>query len=317
LQWLDNGAWILCRLYDHIVGHILGLTTWKQKPSKDQLAALAAGSFEKSDLYKKMTLADQPTAVKMLKDAIIAGGATVVKIEGTTDSDTGYKLTFPTTTTDLAPHVDFFGSLIPLGVDATVTDTAQEWHLDTTEQTTILNSNDAIKFFKFSHKGMQSFTEDTTAMALLYTSLVTSTFLGFVGARKRFLMIPAASVAVSVWLHGSRTVPGQEGKGKGDKGWFKSFRELGKDLQPTEVMILIILIKSALGALGHVASGGSARDAASKATFRMTHEFEGDLQRRQDSRRMHEESVARLAAHPAATLFKTGAEFLGYNNIGY
>jgi hypothetical protein len=316
LQWLDNGAWIFCRLYDHIVGNILGLTTWKHQISNEQRAEIAIESFKKSNLYKQLEGTDNAqNALDKLRSGFKSKEVTVK------DNTITYKRVGLSDDADTAPQIEFFKEFyIKDATNASVApnmDDVLKSSLSAEETAKILNTNDAIKFVGVP-SGLQSFAEDTNAMVLLYTSLVTSTFLGFVGARKRFFVIPAASVAASIWLRGSRTVAGVA---EVDTGMFKSARGKLKDftneLQPTEVAILVIGLKVALGFIGMVVAGGSAREAASKATFAMTHELQGDLERRQASRRMHDESVARLSAHPVATMLKTGAEFLGYNNIGY
>ena len=318
LRWLDNGTWIFCRLYDNIVGFILG-PTWEHKISNEQRVAIAVEAFKKTALFKELG-SNGTAAATALKNALTSKSVTFDVTDTT-------KMIYPVkegAAEGAATHGSFFQEFWAKNDAGAQTypasmDDALKVNSSLVDTAKILAENDAIKFVGLP-SGLQSFAEDTSAMVLLYTSLVSSTFLGFVGARKRFFVIPAGSFAASIWLRGSRT--SDNAATTPDTAIFKSARDqlrgFTKDLQPTEVAILIMGLQAALGFVGMVVAGGSASEAARKASFTMTHGLQGELERRQASRRMHDESVARLSAHPAATMLKTGAEFLGFNNLlGY
>jgi ketosteroid isomerase-like protein len=74
----------------------------------------------------------------------------------------------------------------------------------------------------------------------------------------------------------------------------------------------MIAIPAIMTSINHVLAGGSVKDAASKATFEMTHEARGEINLRREARAKHAQAVAGLYSHPLATLVKAGTEAAGY-----
>ena len=177
---------------------------------------------------------------------------------------------------------------------------------------TSVNETDVLRFLV--PDSMKSIASDTTAMAFLYTSLVTSTFFYFVGARKRFFLIPGAAGAalVAMWLQGQGPAESPVEQPTDSDSWYSKAKANYKGLGADEKMLLFSVITAVLSLIGTVVAGGSAKDAASKATFDLTHDLKGEINLRRDARRLQDQAMAGVYAHPFATLFKAGTEAAGF-----
>jgi hypothetical protein len=317
LRWLDNGTWIFCRLYDFIVGSIFKQQWATQNVSKAQIAAIAESAFKTSGVYTSIISDDKKAeAILKLTNAIKAEsgiGKTIQEHINKLQTDKSSILNIPI-------GEEFFKEFFPDGF--TFSEAGEGWQSpyfainNAIKKETLAKSVNEVDALRFLLPDTMTFiAADTTAMALLYTSLVTSTFFSFVGARKRFFLIPGAAGAalVATWLQGpAANDAGNPSGSTPDSSWYTTATSNYKTLGAEEKMLLFSVVSAVLSLIGTVVAGGSAKDAASKATFDLTHDLKGEINLRREDRRLHDRAMAGVYTHPFATLLKAGTEAAGF-----
>jgi hypothetical protein len=314
LTFMDKGTWVICRLYDYIVVHVFQKEQWKQLPSNAQIAEVAGEAFKTSDLYKLIPDQNKTRALEalttMMKETGDGNNGDIIR-SYIGNSTAGARLRLDATVNKQF-FEKFFAGEVPTNdaVWNTPASSIKAIIEDKGNLADALGANDALRFLVPT--SMKDIAEDTTAMTLLYTPLVMSTFLYLVGARKRLFIIPAASVALfAMWLRGGKNTPPATAGPELASSYEGIRSELGK-LKTDEKMFLMMVISSVLTLITNVVAGESAKGAASKATFELTHDLKGEINLRRDARRLQDQAMAGVYAHPYATLFKAGTEAAGF-----